>query len=72
MNNKNIVIAASALAIIGVLAIVLLKRRKMEEPKPTKEEIGAALESKFGVQSKPSKEDIGLALEKTFGVKKMS
>ena len=45
MKNKNLVIIASAVGIIGILAIVLLKRRKMQEEetnKMTPEQVEAA------------------------------
>ncbi len=45
MKNKNLVIIASAVGIIGILAIVLLKRRKMQEEETnemTPEQVEAA------------------------------
>jgi hypothetical protein len=45
MKNKNLIIVASALGIIGIFAIILLKRRKMEEEntdKMTPEQVEAA------------------------------
>jgi Flp pilus assembly protein CpaB len=45
MKNKNLIIIASAIGIIGILGIVFLKRRKMQEEnteKMTPEQMEAA------------------------------
>lgn len=77
MKKENTIIIVTSLAIIGVMAFILLRKRKMKEEevqvpmKPTKEEVGLALEKTFGVKKpEPTKQEIGLALENVFGVKK--